>query len=246
MKKIVFIGDSIFDNKAFVGDGECHLDCAKRLLPDEYEPILIALDGSITLDTIKQLERVPEETEVIVVSAGGNDAINSLKYFLPDFKEEIEEYKSDVIKSKKKLPKDRMGGISNMMFMNVVNKMSPEIYALNKFQESFHEDYYELCEELNKLNKRIIVCTIYNSTPTLSPILKTILSVFNDMILATASDFGFDVLDLRKICIDPEDYSAISPIEPSSKGSEKINNGLFGILSNEKNEKQSMIYPRII
>jgi len=46
------------------------------------------------------------------------------------------------------------------------------------------------------------------------------LALFNDAILRTAVDLGLDVLELRSICTEPEDYA--NPIEPSGQGGLKI------------------------
>jgi len=56
------------------------------------------------------------------------------------------------------------------------------------------------------------------------------LCVFNDVILESASRYGLAVLDLRVICTEPEDYPALSPIEPSAAGGQKIAAGIDVIL----------------
>jgi len=48
------------------------------------------------------------------------------------------------------------------------------------------------------------------------------LCLFNDVILREATRFRVPVIDPRLICVEPQDYSAISPIEPSSLGGRKI------------------------
>lgn len=50
----------------------------------------------------------------------------------------------------------------------------------------------------------------------------TLLPMFNDCILRQAAQAGLPVIDLRVLCQDKTDFSALSPIEPSVKGGEKI------------------------
>lgn len=74
---VVLLGDSIFDNGSYV-PGEPPL--ATQLigtLPEGGEVTLRAADGASTRDVGYQLEGLPTETTHIVVSAGGNDALNA-------------------------------------------------------------------------------------------------------------------------------------------------------------------------
>ncbi len=70
-KKLILIGDSIFQNENYVEDGESIED----LLQDKAT--VVAKDNAKILDVYDQLNFIPEseniETNIIVVSAGGND-----------------------------------------------------------------------------------------------------------------------------------------------------------------------------
>ena len=48
MKHVVLLGNSIFDNKRYVGDGPDVIDQLKADLPAGWTAILNALDGSTT------------------------------------------------------------------------------------------------------------------------------------------------------------------------------------------------------
>jgi hypothetical protein len=48
------------------------------------------------------------------------------------------------------------------------------------------------------------------------------LSIFNDVILRHAVSARVPVLDLRLLCSQPQHYSPLSPIEPSSSGGKQI------------------------
>ena len=77
-------------------------------------------------------------------------------------------------------------------------------------------------QALKTAGKPTLACTVYDSIPHLEREKKTALSIFNDAIIAEASQFGLSVIDLRCLCNETADYSALSPIEPSSKGGMKI------------------------
>jgi len=49
--------------------------------------------------------------------------------------------------------------------------------------------------------------------------------MLNDIIFSTAATYKVDVLELRNIFTNPEDYA--NPIEPSHKGGEKLATGII-------------------
>jgi hypothetical protein len=74
---IVLLGDSIFDNGAYVNGG---LDVVAQLrsrLPQGWTASLLAIDSAVTSDVVRQLAGIPVEATHLVVSAGGNDALGS-------------------------------------------------------------------------------------------------------------------------------------------------------------------------
>lgn len=75
MKHVVLLGDSIFDNAAYVAGGP---DVVRQLwerLPDGWRATLKAVDGSVARDVLKQSRQIPEDAGHLVVSVGGNDAL---------------------------------------------------------------------------------------------------------------------------------------------------------------------------
>lgn len=86
----------------------------------------------------------------------------------------------------------------------------------------FQASYRQMLKTALSYKKPTCVCTIYDAIPNLSSIEKTALSLFNDVILREAIVAGIPVIDLRAICTEAEDYSQISPIEPSARGGQKI------------------------
>ena len=75
MRNVYLLGDSIFDNGAYV-DGGPHVAAhlRERLSPGDQVKLL-AVDGSVTAEVNGQLRNIEEECTHIVVSSGGNDAL---------------------------------------------------------------------------------------------------------------------------------------------------------------------------
>ena len=78
-KHVALLGDSIFDNAAYVSGGP---DVAAQLrgeLGAGYEVTLLAVDGSVTSDLPAQLSRLPQDVTHLIVSAGGNDILHHVE-----------------------------------------------------------------------------------------------------------------------------------------------------------------------
>jgi hypothetical protein len=73
--KVVLLGDSIFDNQAYVGDGPDVIEQLRGALPTGASAMLAARDGSTTKDIAAQLATVPKDATHLIVSVGGNDAL---------------------------------------------------------------------------------------------------------------------------------------------------------------------------
>ena len=99
MKHVVLLGDSIFDNKAYVGGGPDVIAQLAEDLPEGWKATLVAVDGSTTVDIEEQLGRLPKDATHLVVSSGGNDALG--------FKPVIEEPARSVAEALDKLSKIR-------------------------------------------------------------------------------------------------------------------------------------------
>ncbi|HET9986631.1 MAG TPA: SGNH/GDSL hydrolase family protein [Longimicrobiales bacterium] len=78
MPHLVLLGDSIFDNAAYVAGGPSVVDQLRAVLPEGWAATLRARDGSYVCDVAAQLRGMPEDATHLVVSAGGNDAIDRI------------------------------------------------------------------------------------------------------------------------------------------------------------------------
>lgn len=75
---IALLGDSILDNRAYTRgepDVVAHL---RRVLPPSFQATLCAIDGSMTGDLVQQIARIPADASHLVVSIGGNDALQNI------------------------------------------------------------------------------------------------------------------------------------------------------------------------
>ena len=75
MNHIVLLGDSVFDNKAYIDGGLDVIEQIRRQIPAGWKASLLAVDGSVVENVRKQALDLPEDATHLVISAGGNDAI---------------------------------------------------------------------------------------------------------------------------------------------------------------------------
>jgi hypothetical protein len=77
MSHVVLLGDSIFDNAAYVGAGPDVIQQLRALLPADWKATLLAVDGSVTISVSRQLDKLSADASHLILSIGGNDAINN-------------------------------------------------------------------------------------------------------------------------------------------------------------------------
>ena len=75
MKDIILLGDSIFDNKSYVGDAPDVITHLRQMIAPDWSANLLAVDGSLVENVGDQLEKVSSAASHLVVSVGGNNAI---------------------------------------------------------------------------------------------------------------------------------------------------------------------------
>jgi lysophospholipase L1-like esterase len=75
MTHIVLLGDSIFDNAAYVAGGPDVVHQLRGILPSGWRATLSALDGAVIADIPLQLQKLPPDATHLVLSIGGNDAL---------------------------------------------------------------------------------------------------------------------------------------------------------------------------
>ena len=208
MNYLVLLGDSIFDNRAYVAGGPAVIDQVQQRVPQGWQATLLAVDGNTSADIPQQLQSMPKDATHLVLSVGGNDALGCLP---------------------------QMGAPA----ANVVGAL----VTLSAMLATFRRNYTALLVELLALNKPLMVCTVYDAVPGLTDPLKAALGMFNDVIIREAIRSGVSVLDLRMICTEPGDYSAKSPIEPSSQGGTKLADRLVtAVLEHDFRQRGCRVY----
>jgi len=72
---VALLGDSIFDNGAYVGSDPDVVTQLRALMPASWRATLLAVDGSTTRDLRQQLAKISTDVTHLAISVGGNDAL---------------------------------------------------------------------------------------------------------------------------------------------------------------------------
>ena len=75
MSHVVLLGDSVFDNAAYVGSGPDNIHQLRDTLGKGHRATLLAVDGATMANMPAQFAKVPADATHLVVSVGGNDAL---------------------------------------------------------------------------------------------------------------------------------------------------------------------------
>jgi hypothetical protein len=74
---VALLGDSIFDNASYTAGEPDVVSHLRRVLPPPWQASLCAVDGATTTGLGEQLARVPADASHVVISIGGNDALQN-------------------------------------------------------------------------------------------------------------------------------------------------------------------------
>ena len=73
---IVLLGDSMLDNAKYVAKGQSVAELLRGLVSEDWRVTLKAVSGAVVNDVMeKQLVQIPDDTSHIVLSVGGNNAL---------------------------------------------------------------------------------------------------------------------------------------------------------------------------
>jgi hypothetical protein len=75
MPELVLLGDSIFDNAAYVSGGPDVISQVREALPSGWTAALLAVDGATTEGVAQQVQRLPRSASHLMLSVGGNNAL---------------------------------------------------------------------------------------------------------------------------------------------------------------------------
>jgi hypothetical protein len=77
MSHVALLGDSTFDNGAYVPGQPDVIQQVRERVPTDSSVSLLARDGAVTRDVCNQLQSLPSDASNIIISVGGNDALNA-------------------------------------------------------------------------------------------------------------------------------------------------------------------------
>ncbi len=197
----ILLGDSVFDNAAYVpGEPSVSEQLQYALREDQIKVALEAVDGSVTRDVIDhQLPRLTERCDAIVVSSGGNDALQHIDLIRHTEAAIIPEILSRFHSIREKFRQD---------YSNLLDKLAERscpVMVATIYNPDFKRDD--------------ALCALQGAA-------EAALSFFNDVIVQEATKRGLEILDLREICAKTEDFA--NPIEPSAIGGNKIAQKISG------------------
>lgn len=91
---------------------------------------------------------------------------------------------------------------------------------------AFRAEYGQMLQLAKGTGLKTSVCTIYTAVPFEEILFRQYAPIaiaeFNRVILEEAGKLGLPVIRLEEVCTREEDYSKVSPIEPSAIGGQKI------------------------
>lgn len=114
--------------------------------------------------------------------------------------------------------------------------LSDVLARMHDLQSTFESAYRRLKDRLDQLGLPVLVLTISDSSPGLMPDMKTVISLFNDVITKSASMDLNDSLDLRNCLRWRSDYFSGSPGTPSGEGGKLIATFMAGWLESYRAE----------
>ena len=122
-----------------------------------------------------------------------------------------------------------------------VRMVGEGVLMLAEAQQRFAVNYEEMLEAVLAIGLPTALCTIYDTPPSApnQRVIKTALSVFNDVITRAAFSRGLPLIDLRLICDEEGDYA--NPIEPSVQGGAKMAAAITELLTRSGEGKQHSI-----
>lgn len=208
MSHVVLLGDSIFDNALYVPGGEPVIAQLRSRLPRGDRATLLAVDGSVVASVARQLDGVPEDATHLVLSTGGNDALE------------------------------------HSAIINERTASARDVFrTLARVHVDFMRAYREMLRAVRALRWPTAICTIYDAVPGLQAEAIAALSIFNDAILRIGVEAGVPIIDLRLVCNEARDYSAVSPIEPSEIGGAKIASSIAAVVArHDFTRGESIVY----
>ena len=177
MGHVVLLGDSIFDNAAYVGRGPDVVAQLRTVLPPDWEATLLAVDGAVIADVPPQLARIPRSATDIVLSVGGNDALGHVGLF-------------------DRRPRD--GAEALGWFADAASGFLERYRSLVKRIASEKHDAQRVA---------VCTIYEGNLGPASQRAATAGIAIFNDAIVRAVRPYGWPIIELRDLFTDPADYA---------------------------------------
>ena len=194
---IVLLGDSTFDNRFYTEGGPDVVTHLEGLLVGGDRATLLAVDGAVMAGMGPQLAQVREMLD-------DPDEENPPTHLALS-----------------------VGGNDLLREIDVLRaparSVAEALHAVRGRAERFGRGYRTLVYRTLELGLPTALCTVYQGAfedPGEAAVVETALRIFDHEILEAGLDRGLPVIDLRRVCDQPEDYW--NPIEPSERGGRKI------------------------
>lgn len=160
MNNLILLGDSIFDNKAYVGGtGKDVIAHLQELIPIDWRARLLAIDGSLIEHVPLQLSKVPADATHLIVSVGGNNALMNA---------DILQMRADSSAEVLKILAERAA-----VFENLYQKMLAEVLTKN-LPVAICTIYYPNFDDAQMQQTATVALTIFNDAIVRQAILKKI------------------------------------------------------------------------
>ena len=204
-KVVALLGDSIIDNKVYVGENELSVtEHLQKINDEDYYFEMIAVDGDTTKEVIdNQLEKIRANNSHIVLSIGGNDLLQKLDIMFNETSGMIEslEIASQTIEEIKSRYEE--------ILIHLKNLNQPVLLCTIYEGDLQSDPYLAEVEEAGKV----------------------LLGMMNDTIHFLGKKHSIEVLELRNIFTEVSDYA--NPIEPSHSGGEKLAKAIIDWVESE-------------
>jgi hypothetical protein len=190
---IILLGDSIIDNGEYVRPGEPDVARQLEMLLPHHIVIKQAVDGAKNGDILACQIAEVERAEHIILSAGGNDALEHIN-LLDDG---IEQRAKDVLFRLWSIREDFRRSYAALLDCLALTRRP--VLVLTVYNPCFHGHGFDAA---------------YQQAAD------SAISIINDVIQQEARRRSFDILELRTLFTDQADYA--NPIEPSAIGGAKL------------------------
>jgi lysophospholipase L1-like esterase len=193
-EKLVFLlGDSIIDNGEYVQSGEPDVARQLAMLLPHHTVIKRAVDGATSADVLGSQIAEVERAEHIILSAGGNDALEHI-----DLLEEVIDTRSKDVLVRLWLIREEFRRSYATLLDRLALTCRP-VLVLSVYNPCFHGHGFDAAYQRAA---------------------ESAVSIINDVIQQEGRRRSFDILELRTLFDDPADYA--NPIEPSAIGGAKL------------------------